>query len=116
LYEGFNISFFIYTLFWPLSLFIAVKLYPGKVSKIFKINKYETIIKLYMILSMPYLILGFGPFSNRYAMLCWLFVPFMQVVFVSIFFRNINFFIPILFILALVHFLFIYLDWLYLFN
>lgn len=78
-YEGFDLRFFIYTIFWPLLSIIAGKYYSNK-KKITHIDiiKFNKISKLYLLLSIPYFVLGFGGFSNRYAILAWFLVPILQ--------------------------------------
>lgn len=33
------------------------------------------VLKTYMVLSLPYFVFGFGPYSNRYAVMAWFFTP-----------------------------------------
>ena len=77
LYEGFNSLFFVYTIFWPILLFIIIKLFPFK----FLNHHSEMVLKViscYLILCLPYFIFGFGPFANRYAFFAWFLVPLVQ--------------------------------------
>mgnify|MGYP003706732033 CR=1 FL=1 len=38
----------------------------------------EFTIKLYLMLSIVYFTFGFGPWSNRFAIICWFFIPILQ--------------------------------------
>lgn len=75
-YDGFIWSFFLYTVFWPV-LFLAVHYLN---CKSFCEDKYKILglMKMYFILSMPYFVFGFGPFSNRYSYIAWFFIPLLQ--------------------------------------
>ncbi len=77
-YYGFNLSFFIYTISFPLlSLFIY---YTSK-----NLEKFLPVqmLKLYMMLCLPYFILGFANYSNRYAFIAWAFIPFLQLIIIK---------------------------------
>jgi len=74
-YQGFILSFFVYTIFWPI-LFIILNIFY---KKYFRFIDYIFIIKTYIILSMPYFVFGFGTYVNRYAVIAWLFIPFFQL-------------------------------------
>lgn len=78
-YTGFDVRFFFYTIFWPILSIISIK-YHLRLKKINQINmnKFYLIIKLYLILSIPYFVLGFGGYSNRYAVLAWFLIPLVQ--------------------------------------
>jgi hypothetical protein len=80
MYEGFDMRLYIYTLFWPTLLWLILKC-NYKINLI-RSKKYhfKELIKIYMLFGIPYFIFGFGPFANRYAMLCWMFIPFLQVL------------------------------------
>lgn len=112
LYEGFNSSFFIYTIFWPILLFAFVKLFNTRRFTL-KIESLEKIISFYFILSLPYFIFGFGPFSNRYAFFSWFFVPVIQYNIFSLYpiDKTSKDILSVLFLFALIYFCFIQLDW-----
>lgn len=113
LYNGFSTNFFVYTVFWPLTLLIILKIrFKVKSSKIIW-EHILTLIKIYFLLSLPYFIFGFGPFSNRFAMLAWFLVPVLQFhIFNTISFKNtINKFSLTFFLIIFLWFLFFRLQW-----
>ncbi|MCK4840911.1 MAG: EpsG family protein [Methylococcales bacterium] len=79
-WSGFSYLFFGYTVFWPIILFGAT-IYFSKFIKD-KNQIYES-LRIYLILCLPYFIFGFAGYSNRYAVIAWLFIPFLQVSFIS---------------------------------
>lgn len=83
LYYGFDIKFFIYTIFWPLLLLALTKWKSRLKSNDINNKEIMVLIKMYLFLSMPYFILGFGAYSNRYAVLCWFLIPVMQFYSIS---------------------------------
>jgi len=83
-YYGFVPTFFLYTIFWPLVVFFYIKHKGLSLKDTERLMLYSGFLKFYMILSLPYFVFGFGPFSNRYAFLAWLIVPFFQYLIVSI--------------------------------
>lgn len=73
MYYGFHWSFFFYTIFFPLfSLFLS---YLTKNKEFLPIP----LLKFYMILNLPFFILGFANFSNRYAVVSWFLIPLLQL-------------------------------------
>lgn len=78
IYYGFDLRFFIYTIFWPLLLLVLSKWKSQ--SKSYELNKKEVfvLIKIYFFLSITYFVLGFGAYSNRFAVLSWFLVPVLQ--------------------------------------
>ncbi len=113
LYEGFILKFFIYTVFWPVVLLvIAETKLPFKSSSV-NIEGVYALLKIYFLLSMIYFIFGFGPFSNRFALFAWFFVPVLQFCVIKFFdFRGAFYFLPVLvFLASLMFFLFFKLDW-----
>jgi hypothetical protein len=84
LYEGFIIGFFIYTLFWPLLLLITLKIKSRFKNKLANTENIYSLLKIYFLLSLVYFIMGFGPYSNRYALFSWLLVPIMQIVIINL--------------------------------
>jgi hypothetical protein len=106
-YEGLRWDLFLYTLFWPLLYF---SLYGNKFSD--KASPF--IVKTYLILSMPYFVFGFGPYSNRYAILAWFFLPFLQIITImNIKFSKYTFDMIVVFtsIIAIFYFLLVRLEW-----
>jgi len=113
LYVGFNMSFFIYTLFWPVLLLIIQKFKSRFKNKLANFESIYTLLKIYFLLSLVYFILGFGPFSNRYALFSWFLVPIMQIVIINLSLNlNSKRIVPLLaFSSSLIFFLFIKLNW-----
>lgn len=70
---GFQWEFFGYSLFWLFMLFLI-----RPFIKCEHLEAYDFLAKLYMFLLMPYMVFGFGGFSNRYAFIGWLFIPILQ--------------------------------------
>ena len=68
-YEGFSISFFGYTILWPLVFFFLAS--STRLLSELEKSRWFVIVKVYMILCFPYFVFGFGPFSNRYAFICF---------------------------------------------
>ena len=73
------------------------------------------ILKVYLILSLVYFVFGFGPYSNRFAVMAWFFLPILQAAVIS----KLNFkkqdmtiIAAILFVVAFGYFVFVRLDWL----
>lgn len=117
LYYGFDLKFFIYTIFWPLLLLILSKWKSQ--SKSYELNKKEVfvLIKIYFFLSIPYFLLGFGAFSNRFAVLSWFLIPVLQFYSISsLRFRYLfGPFAIIPLVIGLLFFCFIQLQWLNIF-
>jgi hypothetical protein len=113
IYNGFSVNFFIYTIFWPFLLIFILKIKSRLKSSILVVNETLNLIKIYFTLSIPYFIFGFGPFSNRYAMLSWFLVPLLQFhIFNAFSFKNnIKVFSLILINLIILFFLFFRLQW-----
>ena len=114
IYYGFDLRFFIYTIFWPLILLILSKWKSH--SKSYQLNKKEVfvLIKIYFFLSIPYFLLGFGAYSNRIAVLSWFLIPVLQFYSISsLRFRYLfGSFAIIPLIIGLLFFSFIQLQWL----
>ncbi len=113
MYEGFIMSFFIYTVFWPVLLLITLKIKFRFKSKLANTENIYIFLKIYLVLSLVYFIMGFGPFSNRYALLSWFLVPIMQVLIIKLTLNlssNRMLSLWALF-LSLMFFLYIRLDW-----
>lgn len=72
------------------------------------------VLKTYMVLSLPYFTFGFGPYSNRYAVMAWFFTPVLVSAIIhtaKLNRRVIVKYTPILFLASLYYFLFNRLDW-----
>lgn len=113
LYNGFILYFFLYTVFWPLLFMLIIKVKISAKSSALVLKDALVLLKIYFALSMPYFIFGFGPFSNRYAMLAWFLVPIMQFHIInSINIKNIPRVFSLAYILLIfLNFLFFTLDW-----
>lgn len=100
-YHGFNWNFFIYTIFFPLiSIIISYSRNNFKHLPI-------VLIKIYMVLCLPYFIFGFANYSNRYAFIAWFLIPLIQLSIIKQFnfSRNSLQFISItLFCFGVIHF------------
>lgn len=87
-YHGLVFSFLIYTVFWPLALliihYVRFRNYDENCHGVLKL------VKVYMVLSMPYFVFGFGPFSNRYSYIAWFFIPLLQFFMVVYYFRDLS--------------------------
>lgn len=79
-WRGFNLSFYLYNLFWFLLPFILIriKIIEGSEELYF-------IIKAFAVFSIFYFTLGFGAFSNRWAYFSWLFLPILQACLITSF-------------------------------
>ncbi|MDB4204910.1 EpsG family protein [Polaribacter sp.] len=112
-YNGFDWKFFIYTIFWPLLLMVIFNLKFRIQSIPLLKNRIYILLKIYFLLSVPYFVFGFGPFSNRYAMLAWFMVPLLQLNILNSFkFKGLPKVSSLLFLLLVfIYFLFITLDW-----
>jgi hypothetical protein len=90
--SGFQFDLFLYTIFWPIIIGL------GLFFKFFDDDGFKVVQRAnhkYMILALPYFVFGFGAFSNRYAFICWFFIPFLQAIALSnikipIFYRSIT--------------------------
>lgn len=118
LYNGFRIDFFIYTVFWPLLLMVIIKMKFRLKSSTIIVEETFKLLKIYFILSIPYFIFGFGPFSNRYAMLAWFLLPVLQYYIINSFnFKNIPKSLSMTyFSIIFLFFLLFTLDWVRLLN
>lgn len=111
-YYGFNIYFFLYTIFFPLISLIIYYFYKKDKSPLI-----FPIIKLYFMLCMPYFLLGFANYSNRYGLIAWAFIPFMQLIIIKQLelSRVFLYLISIMFFcLGIIYFYIIRLNWFFL--
>jgi len=74
---GFQANFFLYTVFWGVGFYIL-----QRYVKDLYLESYITLWKFYCVLMMPYFFFGFGAYSNRYALIGWLFLPIIQAFFI----------------------------------
>lgn len=82
-WENLQWDFLIYTVFFGLiAIFIF---YSSKMKKFIYQDKlcFEFVIKVYLVLSITYFVFGFGPYSNRVAIICWFFIPILQSTIIS---------------------------------
>lgn len=76
-WSGFQIDFFIYSVFWVFS-FMLIHF------KYFRKNiKSDYVIKILLILTSCYFFYGFGSYSNRFGFIAWLFLPIIQTFYIS---------------------------------
>jgi len=74
---GFQIDLFIYSIFW-LILFLSL---DGLI-KVQYVDKWRSIVSIYGVLLLPYFVLGFGGFSNRFGYIAWFFLPACLAAFI----------------------------------
>lgn len=113
LYSGFIASFFIYTIFWPILVLILLRVKNPLKEKVIDLDNVYILLKIYFSLSLVYFFMGFGPFSNRYAVFSWFFIPIIQIVTFRMLFRlNFSNVFPIIMLfLSIIFFLYFRLDW-----
>ncbi len=78
LYEGFNLFFFLFSLL-PV---IGIITYKFIFYRLPSDNAIVDCFKIYFALILPYFILGFAGYTNRYAFTAWLFLPIFFSVFI----------------------------------
>lgn len=110
-FHGFVLSFFVYTIFWPLALlamhYIRFRKYEEHSHRVFGI------LRIYLVLSIPYFVFGFGAFSNRYALIAWFFLPILQFFMLVYYSGNVR---RVARIIGLLMFLFSYFYVYYMMN
>ncbi len=80
---GFQIDLFLYT--FGLSLFY----YLFAITFFKNVKDFNLIVKIYLILTIPYYLFGFAAFSNRYGVISWFFSVFINsTIFYFLFRRN----------------------------
>jgi len=77
-FYGYRADIFLYSVFWVCFFIFSRRLLRRKYS-----HRFNLILKNFIILSLPYLVLGFGGFSNRYAVIAWFYLPLVQASFIS---------------------------------
>lgn len=108
-YQGFILVFYLYTLFWPI-LFCFLTNFKIRYIKIKNITLIKNINSIYLILSMPYLFFGFGPYSNRFAVISWMFIQSLLIYQINITRRSLEIISFSLLFLSLFWFLFYRLN------
>ncbi len=73
---GFQWDLFLYSIFW-----VVIYAYLQKFVKKKYIKEFSFFWQLYCILLFPYLFFGFGGYSNRWAVIAWLFLPIIHTAF-----------------------------------
>lgn len=109
---GLQWDFLIYTVFFGI---LSMGVFFLKKDELINRESFSFIIKIYLIMSLVYFIFGFGPYSNRYAIMAWFFLPFLQVavmIQIKLSLSSLNTIAVLLPIIAISYFLFIRLDWL----
>lgn len=76
LWRGFQLDLFVYTIFWP-TLYLAVSFLVRADYRKYVIRS----ISVYCALCLPYFILGYGSFSNRFGLMAWIYLPVLHAVF-----------------------------------
>ena len=104
-WRGFQLPFYIYTLFWSI-VFLLLRYFFLRENELIVF-----LIKTFLILATMYFTLGFGSFSNRFGFICWLFLPIIQT---CIFFNtlsklSINYMVVFVMILSVIGFLNFYI-------
>lgn len=77
LWVGFQSDLFIYSIFW-LIFFLSL---DGLI-KVQHVEKWRSIVSIYGVLLLPYFVLGFGGFSNRFGYIAWFFLPACLAAFI----------------------------------
>ncbi|MGP5213755.1 EpsG family protein [Psychrobacter immobilis] len=77
LWEGFQLIFFAYSVFWSV-LFVFLHFVFLKNS-----NKSCFVLKVFLTLTTSYFVLGFGSFSNRFGYVSWMFLPVIQTFYLT---------------------------------
>lgn len=74
---GFQLDFFIYSVFWSLLfMFLHFRYLKNNIES-------QYILKILIILTSVYFFYGFGAFSNRFGFMSWLFLPVVQTFYLS---------------------------------
>lgn len=70
LWVGFQLDLYVYSVFW-LILFLCLE---GFIKDKY-IEKWQVLVNMYGVLLLPFFVLGFGGFSNRFGYIAWFFLP-----------------------------------------
>lgn len=113
LYNGFDVFFFLYTVFWPMLFLFNLKVNFRTKYRGYDLEKLYALAKIYFGLSSIYFIFGFGPFSNRYALFSWFFVPIIQISIIRLHQNLISSrsLVIVTLLSSLIFFLYFRLDW-----
>ncbi len=109
---GLQWDFLIYTVFFGV---LSMGVFFLKQNELVNRESFAFIIKIYLIMSLVYFVFGFGPYSNRFAIMAWFFLPFLQaavMIQIKLSLSSLNVITTLLPIIAISYFLFIRLDWL----
>jgi hypothetical protein len=109
---GLQWDFLIYTVFFGM---LSMGVFFFKKNELINRESFAFIIKVYLIMSLVYFVFGFGPYSNRYAVMAWFFLPFLQIavmIQIKLSLNSLNALATLLPIIAISYFLFIRLHWL----
>ena len=109
---GLQWNFLIYTVFFGM---LSMGVFFFKKNELINRESFAFIIKVYLIISLVYFVFGFGPYSNRYAVMAWFFLPFLQIavmIQIKLSLNSLNALATLLPIIAISYFLFIRLHWL----
>lgn len=93
---GFQLSFVIYTIFFGVIIYFS-SLY-SKVNK----NLLDCCAGIYFMASLQYFILGFGPYSNRFAFSAWYFIPLIQVFVFCSLIKHDKFYLSLIYLMLVV--------------
>ena len=74
-YYGFNLQYYVYSIGMALVLYLVSWLIEPESRE-----RYLVVVRVYMLLLFPYLSFAFASYTNRYAMMAWLFIPIAQSV------------------------------------
>jgi hypothetical protein len=75
---GFQWDLFLYTIGWP-AIYLVGRMFVRRQYR----TQFDLGLKLYCLMAIPYFVLGFGNFSNRFALLAWAFLPILHCQWVS---------------------------------
>ncbi|MEG2832321.1 MAG: EpsG family protein [Bacilli bacterium] len=110
MYKGFQFGLFIYSVFWVFTYLFLSKYVNLDVKLKLNISK---IVKVFIILSFPFYLLGYLPFSNRYAFLFWFLIPYMNAIFLYLFLAGRKHFLYysfLVFMISYLYFLFLFAE------
>lgn len=78
-YYGFNAQYYLYSVFMSL-IFCSAVFFIRPAAR----ENYMKIVRIYMLLLFPYFSFAFASFTNRYAMMAWLFIPIVESIGISL--------------------------------
>ncbi|WP_180110838.1 MULTISPECIES: EpsG family protein [unclassified Acinetobacter] len=110
MYKGFHFGLFVYSAFWVF-IYLFLNKYMNLDTEL-KLNVFK-IIKVFIILSFPFYLLGYLPFSNRYAFLFWFLIPYMNALFVYFFLskkKHFLYYSLLVFMISYLYFLFLFVE------